>query len=215
MLLFVGERTMHDDDGAAAERRAYAAVAEGEALRLPPVPLPAEELLPASPEGVPPLRKRRVDHPLVGVGVGLASGVLGGALNEAGPPVVIFLALKEWGKDDVKATLQLYFTLVSLGVVTMMASRGILLPRHLYYDAVGLPAAALGAGLGICLYNRIDQHLFGRLLVGAMLVGGVCYISHATIELLAEAHALPDLDWFLRLYVEADAAQDAHVRHRS
>ena len=50
MLLFVGERTMHDDDGAAAERRAYAAVAEGEALRLPPAPLPAEELLPASPE---------------------------------------------------------------------------------------------------------------------------------------------------------------------
>ena len=48
-----------------------------------------------------------------------------------------------------------------------------------------------------------------------MLVGGVCYISHATIELLAEAHALPGLDWFLRLYVEADAAQEAHARHRS
>lgn len=42
-----------------------------------------------------------VDHPLTSVAVGLASGVLGGALNEAGPPVVVLLALKEWPKDDV------------------------------------------------------------------------------------------------------------------
>ena len=42
----------------------------------------------------------------MGFGVGLASGVLGGALNEAGPPVVIYLTLKQWPKDDVKATLQ-------------------------------------------------------------------------------------------------------------
>ena len=30
------------------------------------------------------------------------SGVLGGALNEGGPPVVMLLALKGWHKDDVK-----------------------------------------------------------------------------------------------------------------
>eukprot|EP00964_Phaeocystis_antarctica_P143482 scaffold109054_cov63-Phaeocystis_antarctica.AAC.2 len=236
MLLFVGERVMHDDDGAAAERRAYAAVAEGDAHALRPVameqiqpspltspsvsprllsrlgrPIEAEEP-PASPK-IKHRGRRTIDHPLVGVAVGLASGVLGGALNEAGPPVVIYLTLKQWPKDDVKATLQVYFTLVSLAVVTMMACRGILQPRHLYYDATGLPAAVLGASAGVCLYRRIDQELFGRILVAAMLVGGVTYIGHAAAELLGEAKALPNplhhIGWMLGFYV--DAVLDPHV----
>ena len=270
MLLFVGERVMHEDDGAAAERRAYAAVAEGDAHALRPVameqiqpspltspsvsprllsrlgrPIEAEEP-PASPK-IKHRGRRTIDHPLVGVAVGLASGVLGGALNEAGPPVVIYLTLKQWPKDDVKATLQVvsalpplplracvltcvtcthlractsflaclqvYFTLVSLAVVTMMACRGILQPRHLYYDATGLPAAVLGASAGVCLYRRIDQELFGRILVAAMLVGGVTYIGHAAAELLGEAKALPNplhhIGWMLGYYV--DAVLDPHV----
>lgn len=43
-----------------------------------------------------PPRRRWVDHPSVALCVGIISGVLGGALNEGGPPVVIFLALKGW-----------------------------------------------------------------------------------------------------------------------
>lgn len=243
MLLFVGERVMHEDDGVAAERRAYAAVAEGDAQALRPVamrlgrsieteepspltspsvsprllsrlgrPIEAEEP-PASPKAKGHRARRTIDHPLVGFGVGLASGVLGGALNEAGPPVVIYLTLKQWPKDDVKATLQVYFTLVSLAVVTMMACRGILQPRHLYYDATGLPAAVLGASAGVCLYKRIDQELFGRILVAAMLVGGITYIGHAAAELLGEAKALPNplhhIGWMLGFYV--DAVLDPHV----
>ena len=81
-------------------------------------------------------------------------------------------------------------------------------PRHLYYDAVGLPAAALGGGAGVCLYNRIDQARFGRLLVVAMLLGGVTYIAHAAVELLAEAKGLPDLSWMVGLYAEVHASSD-------
>ena len=143
MLLFVGERVMHEDDGAAAERRAYAAVAEGDAHALRPVameqiqpspltspsvsprllsrlgrPIEAEEP-PASPK-IKHRGRRTIDHPLVGVAVGLASGVLGGALNEAGPPVVIYLTLKQWPKDDVKATLQVDSALPPLPLCTYL-----------------------------------------------------------------------------------------------
>ena len=107
----------------------------------------------------------------------------------------------------------MYFTLVSLAVVMMMACRGILQPRHLYYDATGLPAAVLGAAAGVCLYRRIDQELFGRILIAAMLVGGVTYIGHAAAELLGEAKALPNplhhIGWMLGFYV--DAVLDPHV----
>ena len=96
------------------------------------------------------------------------------------------MVLKEWPKDDVKATLQLYFALTSCIVVVMMVTRGILQPSHLYYVAVGIPAALLGAGTGIRLYNRIDQVFFGRVLVFGMLIGGLSYIAHAGTALLAE-----------------------------
>ena len=48
--------------------------------------------------------------------VGLSSGMLSGALNEGGPPVVIFLALQGWSKDRVKAGLQ---AIVSIAIVSI------------------------------------------------------------------------------------------------
>lgn len=123
--------------------------------------------------------------PLVGVGVGVLSGVLGGALNEAGPPVVMYLALERWDKDALKGTLQFYFLLISLFSVTMLTLKGILLPRHLVAAAAGLPAAAAGLGLGVALYRRLDQRLFGRVVVVAFFVAGVSYIAHSAAELLS------------------------------
>ena len=73
--------------------------------------------------------------------------------------------------------------------------------------------AVLGASAGVCLYKRIDQELFGRILVAAMLVGGITYIGHAAAELLGEAKALPNplhhIGWMLGFYV--DAVLDPHV----
>ena len=40
----------------------------------------------------------------IGFSVGLVSGILNGALNEGGPPVVIYLAVKRWHKDDQKVS---------------------------------------------------------------------------------------------------------------
>ena len=87
----------------------------------------------------------------------------------------------------------------------MMVCRGILQRRHLYYDGVAAVPAALGAGTGVYLYNRIDQVLFGRLLVGGMLVGGLTYVAHGTTDLIFESKLLPGLhvDWLLELYAEA------------
>lgn len=94
-------------------------------------------------------------------------------------------------KDDAKACLQFYFALISSFAVAMLTSRGILRRTHLYYDAVGLPAAVAGIALGVALYGRMDQRLFGRLIVAALLVAGVSYIGHAMAELIHDSsHAV-------------------------
>jgi hypothetical protein len=61
--------------------------------------------------------------------------------------------------------------------VALLWHRGLLAPRHLYYDAVRLPALAVGLGLGVRVYGRIDQRSFGRVLIAAMLCGGTARTS--------------------------------------
>ena len=121
---------------------------------------------------------RLIDNPLVGFQVGLVAGVLGGALNESGPPVVIFLALKSMDKNEIKATLQFYFACCNTLTVALLINRGILTTRHLYYESFGLPAAAVGMSLGVLLYNRMNQVTFARMIIVAMLLTGLAYITH-------------------------------------
>ena len=115
--------------------------------------------------------------------IGIASGILTGALNEGGPPVIIYVMLKGWLIDDAKATLQFFFLFSSIVTVTQLALSGVLRPSHLYYDLVGLPAAAVGIGLGVLVYNTLDQVLFTRVVVAAMLLTGLAYIGISATDI--------------------------------
>ena len=78
-------------------------------------------------------------------------------------------------------------------------------------SASGVVYAALGLTVGVLLYNRIDQHVFSRILVGGMLLGGVSYVAHSAAALLSEEAPAGVLRWLMQLYVgtvqEADAPQ--------
>ena len=74
-----------------------------------------------------------------------------------------------------------------------MTDLGILSTSHLYDDAIGLPAAMVGLGLGVLVFDRLDQQLFGRLVVLGLLITGVIYVARSTAELLADdEHGSPD-----------------------
>ena len=50
-----------------------------------------------------------------------------------------------------------FFVFSQVLTVYQLVSQRVLTWSHLRYDAVGLPAAALGLSVGVALYNRIDQ----------------------------------------------------------
>ena len=50
-----------------------------------------------------------------------------------------------------------------------------------------LPALAVGLGLGVRVYGRIDQRSFGRVLIAAMLCGGIAYILDSVRKLVSSA----------------------------
>eukprot|EP01043_Picozoa_sp_COSAG02_P063928 COSAG02_NODE_9198_length_2291_cov_6.816318_2_plen_482_part_00 len=118
-----------------------------------------------------------------GLPFGLLAGVLNGALNEGGPPVVVFFALRRWDKDKVKVALQAFFVSMSATTLMAQAMHGLIQRRHIYFDVVGLPAAAAGIKAGTIVYSRFDTKGFADVVVVSLLVTGILFIHHAAANL--------------------------------
>jgi len=67
-------------------------------------------------------------------------------------------------------------------------------PQHLLYDLLGLPAAALGLALGVCVYERLDQRIFTLVVVIAMLITGTTYICTSILDLQSTPYVAPARD---------------------
>jgi uncharacterized protein len=128
------------------------------------------ELLGADP---PPI------HKCFGPVAGMAGGILGGALNTSGPPVIVYGLARRWDKDRFRATLQGYFTITSLTSVTLYALSGIVNEETLFRDLALFPSLLLGAAVGNRLSRHIDAATFRRGVVIALLGMGVLDLVRA------------------------------------
>jgi hypothetical protein len=108
---------------------------------------------------------------------GLASGVLGGAFNTGGPPLVVYATLKNWDKDAATSTLQVLFAITSV-----IAIGGHIAADRMTEDVVRiililLPVVGLGVWLGGRVYNRIDQATFRKGMLALLFVAGLVFIN--------------------------------------
>ena len=104
---------------------------------------------------------------------GLAAGILGGAYNTNGPPVVLYGALRHWPPDRLRATLQGYFLPSAVLICAGHAASGLWTWRVFRLYALALPVVLLAIPLGLRLGRRIPADRFGRLLYAALIVLGV------------------------------------------
>jgi len=97
------------------------------------------------------------------VGLGLLGGVLAGAFNTGGPPLVAHLYRRPDPPDAVKGTIQVLFLTMSLCRAPVAAAQG-LMSRAILADAL-LAAAFVVAGilLGIRLARRVHADHFRPL----------------------------------------------------
>ncbi len=104
---------------------------------------------------------------------GFWAGALGAALNTPGPPVVIYVTLKGWSKEEVKSTLQGYFFGLAALIVSAHAYHGLLsfevFKRYVFF----LPAVVGGLFLGHRLYYRLSLKAYLRLIYGILILAGV------------------------------------------
>jgi uncharacterized membrane protein YfcA len=108
--------------------------------------------------------------------VGWVAGVLGGAYNTNGPPVVAYGMLRGWPPGSFRATLQGYFLPTGLAIVAGHGLAGLWTPTVFRDYLYALPGIVAGVVLGGFLNRRISHELFTKLVYVSLALMGAAML---------------------------------------
>jgi len=111
--------------------------------------------------------------------VGGTAGVLGGAYNTNGPPVVAYGMLRGWPPESFRATLQGYFLPTGLMILAGHGLAGLWTAEVLRSYLHSLPALVAGVALGGLLNRKLTHALFAKLVYGSLAVMGLVLLVRA------------------------------------
>jgi uncharacterized membrane protein YfcA len=111
-----------------------------------------------------------LEHSLWGYLAGLLAGMLGGAYNTSGPPVIIYGNCRGWSPPEFKGNLQSFFLVNSLLVAAGHLFSGSFNAEIWHLFLLSLPAGVAGLILGLLLDRHINPEIF-RIMVLLLLVG--------------------------------------------
>lgn len=103
---------------------------------------------------------------------GLVAGILGGAYNVNGPPIVIYSALRRWPPERFRVTLQGYFFFFGLALLGSHALAGLWTQDVLRFYGCSLPFILLAVLLGGRLNRSLPQGRFERVVHGFLILIG-------------------------------------------
>lgn len=92
--------------------------------------------------------------------VGFVSGILGGAYNTNGPPVIMLLSTQNWPAPKFRSTLQSYFFFTGIGVVGGHIAWGNVTAEVLQLYLYGFPALILAWWLGERFFKSFKSERF-------------------------------------------------------
>jgi uncharacterized membrane protein YfcA len=105
--------------------------------------------------------------------VGWTAGVLGGATNTNGPPVVAYGMLRGWPPERFRATLQGYFLPTGLMILAGHGIAGMWTGEVFRFYLYSLPAIAIGVVLGGLVNRKLTHDLFAKFVYGFLAAMGV------------------------------------------
>jgi hypothetical protein len=120
---------------------------------------------------LPTLRQQGYAYP-----VGFISGVLGGAYNTNGPPIIVYGVLARWSPDRFRATLQGYFLATGPLILAGHWAAGLWTVEVLRLFIYSLPLVLLAVWLGSKLNRHIPPGRFDRFIYVSMIIIGVFLI---------------------------------------
>lgn len=114
-----------------------------------------------------------LEKPVLAIPFGFLAGILGGAYNANGPPIVIYGVMRGWKREEFRASLQGFFFISSIMIVTGHGFTGLWTGRVLNSFLISLPAVFLGVILGERISKKITQHDFNRVIYAFLILMGV------------------------------------------
>lgn len=107
------------------------------------------------------------------LGVGTASGVMGGLFGMHGPPVVLYLVASEPDKDHYMGMIQTYAVITNIVMVIVRACNGYVTPAVGSTFLYALSGLAVGVLAGNWAYKRIPNRIFTYLVYAYIGISGI------------------------------------------
>jgi len=107
---------------------------------------------------------------------GLIAGILGGAYNTNGPPVVIYGMLRRWDPEKFRATLQGYFLPTGFAILITHGLAGMWTTQVVRLYGYSIPFIIGAVLLGEKVNLLIPQGKFDKIIYGFLIVIGVFLI---------------------------------------
>jgi uncharacterized membrane protein YfcA len=115
-------------------------------------------------------------HPAWAYGFGFFAGLLGGAYNTSGPPVIVYGNSRRWPPEEFKCNLQAFFVVLGVIVIAVHALSGNLTSTVWQDLLFSLPGMALGLLAGFTLSERLNAELFGKIVLYLLIFLGLFLI---------------------------------------
>lgn len=107
---------------------------------------------------------------------GFISGVLGGAYNTNGPPIIIYGGLRGWNKKEYLSTLQAYYLISSIFIILAHGVSGMFTPKVLNIYFISIPFSLFLIAVGIQLNNKVPEKYFKYFINIMISIVGVALI---------------------------------------
>jgi uncharacterized protein len=104
---------------------------------------------------------------------GFIAGILGGAYNTNGPPVIIYGVLSQWDRDRFRATLQAYFAPAAIMISISQGVAGLWTSNVFRLAIFAAPLVFLAVFLGRKFSKKIKPGSFDRVIYSLLVVMGI------------------------------------------
>ncbi len=107
---------------------------------------------------------------------GIISGILGGAYNTNGPPIIIYGRLRGWNKQEYLATLQAYFLISSIFIIFSHGISGMITKQVLNIYFISIPFSLFSIAVGVQLNNKVPEKYFNYFINTMISIVGVALV---------------------------------------
>lgn len=128
--------------------------------------------------------KENKPHYFWGSLAGFCAGILGGAYNANGPPVIIYANFTHREKGAFRSILQAFFFVNGFVIIAGHILAGLITKQVFYYSLFALPGLILGMGIGFYIDRFLTPQRFHKIVIIGIILLGVGLIFPFIYSLL-------------------------------